>query len=328
MLLTLFVTLGAFAKEKVIIDSDLNFLSDDNMAILMLLQSDDVEVLGICAVTLGSFGEQAIANTLRVLEAAGKSDIGVYPGSFIPLMGELVIPEKKSPTPPPGGFAKAHPKPVHAVDFLINTINEYPNEVSLLIIGPSTNVALALRKDPTIAQKIKHIFWMGGQFGISNGRLQPWEAGEVAELAEWNIRADAEAAYIVLHSGIPITIAPMELGRWVKIRQEHLDRIIAADTPVAELFKYPGPFFENKIRPDDPKSGWDWMYDELAALAIIRPDFLKYKEVPVDIVTFGPTYGQTIVYSRNVPENAPVVKLLYDVDYEAFIELFIDLMTK
>ncbi len=332
LLLFIFLSFSVFTAEvkKVIVDSDLNFLTDDNMAILMMLQSDDVEVLGITAVTLGSLGEQGIANTLRTLEAAGKSDIGVYPGSINPLMGKINIPEPKAPTPPPGGFAKAQPKSTHAVDFIVDTINANPGEVSLLVIGPSTNIALALRKDPTITPKIKEIYWMGGQFGISNGRVQPWGAGEVATLVEYNIRADAEAAHIVLHSGIPITIAPLELGRWVKIRQEHLDKIIEAGTPVAELFKYPGRFFDSKIKPDDPQSGWDWTYDELAALAVIKPELLNYKEVPVDVVlTSGPTYGQTIVYSsRNAPEDAPVVKLLYDVDYDAFMEFFISLMTK
>lgn len=319
----------AWSTEKVIIDSDLNFLTDDGMAILMLLQADNVDVLGITAVMPNPSLEQGMANTLRILEAAGQSDtVGVYPGAIVPLVRPVPLPAPGAVTEPPGGFAKARPKTEHAVDYIIETVKAQPGEVSLVALGPMTNLALALRKDPSIARDIKAIYLMGGQYNISNGRDQPWLAGEVADLAEYNIWADAEAMSVVLHSGVPITIAPMDLGRWVKLRQEHLDKILEAGTPVAALFNHPGQFFDAKKTPGDPKSGWDWTYDELAALSVIKPELLTGKHIAVDVVTSGPAYGQTIAYARNAPADAVPVQLLYDVDYDGFIDLFIALMSK
>jgi|GEM_PF-6373 len=326
--LLLLLGTNAIAVEKVIVDSDLNFLTDDLMALLMLLQADNIEVLGVTSVLPSPSHEQGIANALRVIETAGKPDVGVYPGSKVSLMWKGNVPKPVDPVEPVGGFSTLKPQEKHAVDFIIDTINEDPGNVNIVALGPLTNIALALQKDPTIAEKVKHMYIMGGQYGISNGKNQPWKEGEAATLAEYNIWADAEAAYVVFHSGIPMTIDPLEVGRWAILKQEHLDRITAVDTPVAQLFHHPGRFFTSKASPDDPNSGWDYTYDEIAALSIIRPDLVKTKEVPIDVITSGPTYGQTFVYGRNAPEDAPRVNLIYDVDYEAFIDVFVELMTK
>ncbi|MDD5745088.1 MAG: nucleoside hydrolase [Mesotoga sp.] len=327
-LLFVMFTTNAIAVEKVIVDSDLNFLTDDLMALLMLLQADNIEVLGVTSVIPSPSHEQGIANTLRVLETAGKGSVGLYPGSKVSLMWKGNVPAEVVPVAPVGGFSSLEPKDKHAVDFIIETVNQNPGEINIIGLGPLTNLALALQKDPTIAGKIKHMYIMGGQFNISNGKNQPWKEGEVATLAEYNIKADVEAAYVVFHSGIPMTIDPLEVGRWAILRQEHLDRITVVDKPVAQLFNYPGRFFTSKALPNDPKSGWDYTYDEIAALSIIRPDLVSTKEVFIDVVTSGPAYGQTIAYTRNAPAGASKANLIYNVDYAAFIEFFIELMTK
>lgn len=319
---------SATAVEKVIVDSDLSFLTDDLMALLMLLQADNIEVLGVTTVMPTPSHEQGIANALRVLETAGKEYVGVYPGSKVSLMWKGSVPGEAAPVEPLGGFSTLEPQKKHAVDFIIETVNQNSGQINIVAIGPLTNIALALQKDPAIAGRIKHMYIMGGQFGISNGKNQPWKEGEVAVLAEYNILTDAEAAYVVFRSGIPMTVDPLEVGRWAILKQEHLDRITAVDKPIAQLFHYPGEFFTGNALPDDPESGWDYTYDEIAALSIIRPDLVKTKEVPVDVIISGPAYGQTIVYQNSVPDNAPRVNLIYDVDYEAFIDLFVELMTK
>lgn len=354
LILCLSVSIFAYGAgvQKVIIDSDVTWISDDISAILMCLQADNLDVLGIITnVPYCGFGSIGTVTTmlLRCLEISGHTDIGVYRGSVIPLMraaerGLTREPEPEEPIVPPFGggvFPKIKIKDKHAVDFIIETVNANPGEVTLLVLGPWTNIAIALFKDPSIAEKVKEIVVMGGMFGISNARDWPYGVGKV-QGGEGNFWADAEAAYVGLHSGIPITISPAELGQWVRLAKEYIDTIIESGTPISELFKH-----VREERIETIESGWgDYlsMWDETAALYLIAPELMKFTEYAIDIVTSGPAYGLTYIaepwgrYSASASasgsfyhaeELKPVnVKILYDLDYEAFMDLYVKLMTK
>jgi len=127
------------------------------MALLMLLQADNIEVLGVTAVMSTPSHEQGIANTLRVLETSGKGYVGVYPDSRVSLMWKGNVPGEAVPVEPVGGFSTLEPQKKHAVDFIIETVNRNSGEVNIVAIGPLTNIALALQKDPIIAGRIKHM---------------------------------------------------------------------------------------------------------------------------------------------------------------------------
>jgi len=345
LILCLSISIFAYGAEveKVIIDSDM--AGDDMEALLLCLQADNVEVLGVTLSppyeikeAVGQL-ETRTARILRIVEATGQTDVGVYPGfSQVLISGPakgIITPVPGEATEPYTGFAKIKTRDKHAVDFIIETVNANPGEVSIQVWGPWTNIAVAIRKDPTIAGKIKRIYAMGGLFGIGKpGYI--WNYGEGGVMkGEGNFWADAEACYIVWHSGIPLTIAPAEFCMWVKFTKEMVDTIVKAGTPVAETFK------ERQAALEKSGSTGSTPWDSMSALAMIAPEIMKYAEHQIDIVTSGPAYGVTYVIlpnriyrysppnlSTRIGEEPVTARILYDIDIEAFKDLFIKLMTK
>ncbi len=341
--LSLSVFVYGAGVEKVIVDSDM--AGDDMDALLLLLQADNVEVLGVTLSppyeireAVGAL-ETRTARILRIVEVTGKTDVGVYPGFAEVLISGpakgILDPVPGEPTEPYTGFAKIKTRDQHAVDFIIETVNANPGEVNIQVWGPWTNIAVAIRKDPTIAGKIKRIYTMGGMFGIGKpGYI--WNYGEGGVIkGEGNFWADAEACYIGMHSGIPLTIAPAEFCMWVKLTKEMVDTIVETDTPVAETFKERQESYESRGRT----SSTPW--DSMAALAMMAPELMKYAEHEIDIVLSGPAYGVTYAVlpyrmyrysppnlSTRIGEEPVTARILYDVDLEAFEDLFVKLMTK
>ncbi len=204
--------------HKIIFDTDFGMVpQDDAFALMLALRSPELEILGVTTVA-GNFSvEQATADALRLLEIAGRSDIKVYRGANMPLLHEKSEYatmrhgewwSDASPTPPPGGFAKNKAEAVGAVQFLIDTVNAHPGEVTLMAIGPLTNVAMALRLEPGLARKVKQIYIMGGAVAAL-----PDGAGNITPNAEFNFWVDPEAARIVLRSGIPTVLSPLNVSR-------------------------------------------------------------------------------------------------------------------
>jgi inosine-uridine nucleoside N-ribohydrolase len=191
---------------KVILDTDMGLASDDTMALLILLQSETVELLGVSVVTGNEWCDQEVANALRLLELAGRTDVPVYPGAEKPLLTDIEemkvreqiygdtseggykgawdgSPGPRQVHPPDGKFAQRKPELAHGSDFLIEATHRHPGEVVLLAIGPLTNVALALAKDPEMASRTRAVVIMGGGIGTR---------------PEFNFWMDPEAARIVL----------------------------------------------------------------------------------------------------------------------------------
>lgn len=185
-------------KRKVIIDTDTG--GDDAAALLMALANDSIDIVGITVLAGNVSLEQAAANALMTVETAGK-DTPVYPGAETNLIGEekptfsifgedgmgdqnLIHPTRKAETK-------------SAVDFIIETVEANPGEIEYVVLGPMTNLALALQKQPSIAENIKHVWFMGSA-GLGIGNATP--------VAEFNVYKDAPACQTVLQSGIPMTV--------------------------------------------------------------------------------------------------------------------------
>ncbi|MCX6552310.1 MAG: nucleoside hydrolase, partial [Acidobacteria bacterium] len=180
------------AVQKVIFDTDFVIPpQDDGMALLFAVKSPELQILGITTVAGNDSMERATSDALRVLEIAGRTDIPVYRGANMPLMHEktewaTTVHGKwwsdDAPAAPPGGFAKKQAEKESAVEFIIRTVNANPGEVTIIAIGPLTNVAMALRLEPGLAQKIKKLAVMGGAFAsIPDG------SGNLTPNAEFNI---------------------------------------------------------------------------------------------------------------------------------------------
>jgi inosine-uridine nucleoside N-ribohydrolase len=206
------------ARHPIIFDTDFGMVpQDDAFALMLALHSPELEILGVTTVA-GNFSlEQATADALRVLEVAGRDDIPVYRGADMPLLHEKSEYattrhgqwwSDAPATAPPGGFAKRAAEPRGAVQYIVDTLNARPGQVTIMAIGPLTNVAMALRQEPGLAAKVKQLYIMGGAVAAL-----PDGAGNITPNAEFNFWVDPEAARAVLRSGIPIALSPLNVSR-------------------------------------------------------------------------------------------------------------------
>jgi inosine-uridine nucleoside N-ribohydrolase len=191
--------------ERLLLDTDT--AGDDTIALLMALRSAKAKVEGV-TINCGNIAfDQEVENALYTIEVAGKSGkVPVYPGARHPLLRGWTTVENIHGRDGMGNSsfprARQRPERTHAVDAIVDTVSSNPGEITMVEIAPMTNLALALRKDPSIAKKFKRLYFMGG----TNQYL-----GNVTPAAEFNMWVDPDAAKIVLHSGIPMTMVGWEI---------------------------------------------------------------------------------------------------------------------
>jgi inosine-uridine nucleoside N-ribohydrolase len=201
----------------IIFDTDFGMVpQDDSFALMLALHSPELEILGVTTVA-GNFSvEQATADALRVLEIAGRGDIPVYRGANMPLVHEKSEFATSNygkwwsddpPPPPPGGFARKAAEDETAYDFIVRTVMASPGEITIVALGPLTNVAIALGKEPGLASRIKELVIMGGAIAsLEDG------GGNITPNAEFNFWVDPEAARKTLRSGVPILLSPLNVS--------------------------------------------------------------------------------------------------------------------
>jgi inosine-uridine nucleoside N-ribohydrolase len=210
--------------QKIIIDTDPG--QDDAVAILMALASPELDVLGIVTVGGNVPLPRTTLNARRIRELAGRADVPIHAGCSRPLSRPLVTAEHVHG---PTGLDGPHfPDPVlpvgemHGVDWLVATLKAAaPGSITLCILGPMTNLAMALVKEPSIAGAIDRVIAMGGAY---------FEVGNITPAAEFNIYVDPEAAHVVLSSGIPVTLAPLDLTHKILVTKQRFERILAVGT--------------------------------------------------------------------------------------------------
>jgi purine nucleosidase len=301
--------------RKIIIDTDPG--QDDAVAILLALASPELDVVGITAVA----GNVPLAltekNSRKICELAGRPDVKVFAGAVRPLVRPLVTaeyvhgktgldgPDLPEPTMP----LQAQ----HAVDFIIETVLAAKDgEITLCPLGPLTNVALALIREPKIAPKIREIVLMGGGF---------FEGGNVTPTAEFNIYVDPQAAQVVLASGIPIVVMPLDVTHKALTTQKRVDRFRAMKTRVGDATAALLDFFE---RFDEQKYGTDGgpLHDPCVIAYLLKPELFKGRHCNVTVETGSElTMGMTVIDWWSVtgrPANAMVMR---DIDADGFFEL-------
>jgi len=303
-------------KIKIIADQDSGGPQGTNfLSLLMLLRAPQIDLLGITTVSGDQRVDPATVFALWATEQAGRTDVPVIQGARNPLIntqretelrealyGSYVgwhgsfnpdAPKASDTWAPPGGYPKVKVKPGRAADFIIDTIHANPGEVILYCAGPLTNIALAVRMDPTIIAETKAIYIMGGSS----------EGGP--ELNWW---WDPEAASIVLHEPWKeIVVSPFEAGAQVWSSAALMERIVKSGGPLAEHVK--------KIYLDTPPpagtSMWSMMWDELLVASLIDPSVItKSEDMYLDVdITHGPKYGYTMVWKK--PNDVPQFFLPY-----------------
>lgn len=318
----------AAAQDRIPIIIDTDFVmppADDGMALMLALQSPEIELLGITTVAGNDSLERATSDALRMLEIANQADIPVYVGADMPLVHEKSDFAVRSygnwysnepPEPPPGGFASKKAEEESAVSFIVRTVMAQPGQVTLVAIGPLTNIAQAIRAEPEFAKNVKQLVIMGGAVA-----LLPDGAGNITPNAEFNFWVDPEAAYVTLRSGIPIELSPLNVSRKSALTKDWYEKMVSVETPLTELLKETmGPRFE--ARPD---RRW-FMYDQIAMASLIDPSLVTSEQLYVDVnIDHGISYGVSVGGRETWPgaEGAQQMNVQHDLDWPRFIEMFV-----
>src|ERR1700758_4138922 len=277
------------SPSRVIIDTDPGV--DDAFALLLAMRSPELKIEAITAVAGNVPLELTLPNALRMVEIAGRTDIPVAAGAKAPLMRRLVTAAYVHGENGLGGAVCPEPKtkPVAepASELIRYIVRKYPGEVTLLTIGPLTNVATALNSDPGLAGMVQSLVMMGGS--LSGGNITP--------AAEFNVYVDPEAARIVFQSGIPVTMVGLDVTRKTSLTDEHVRVLEAAKNPVSQAAAKIGRNAINHNREQGFLIGPN-MHDSLAVAGFLDPSLLTLKEYYIDVETTGElTAGETLGYS-------------------------------
>ena len=312
--------------RKFIIDTDT--ASDDAAALMLAALSPDVEILGVTTLTGNVDIEQSARNALATLEACG-SAVPVYKGALRPLFREREETISIHGADGMGDCDLIHPKGAaqdkRAVDFILETVAAHPGEIELIVLGPATNIALAILQDRETMSKVKHI-WSMGTPGFGAGNASP--------VAEFNVFIDAEAYKIMLDSGLPVTILGFDmcLGESCFTSSE-VDQIASKQgTPGEFLMKGAAKLIEFNIATRGKRQA-DFC-DSVAMAIAVWDDCL---EEAVNCYGYtctmdGPLYGQVVFYREDATyESSPHVpyynaRVVTKVNTELYKSRFIELL--
>ena len=337
-------------KIKMIVDQDARGpATTDMQSILIFLQSDRFDVLGITTVSGDQWVKEETQRTLRLLEITGRTDVPVIQGAEFPLLNSKEESERwealygkfrykgcwsdfsdrPASTPPAfrAGYhepdvipplveGSPHTKPLDetAAHFIVRMVHKYPGEVVVWAGGPLTNIALALRLDPQVATLAKELVLMGSGMYADNGGISGVDGRR-----EFNWWFDPEAVRIVMRAPWKkIAITPIDISVKTKLGPEIKAAIAKADTPVARyLTEYSVDSF---------------MWDELSAAAMVDPSIITgEKQLYVDIdIDHGPSYGETLFWNPGtvLPAYERKATVQFDVDAPKLYDLYVKLMTQ
>lgn len=282
------------STRKIIFDTDPG--TDDAMALMLALNSPELDVRAITVVPGNTTAKQGLENALRMVSLANRCDIPVAAGAQHPLFQKLITAEfwhgknglANIELPP----SKCKVDPRFGPDLIIELIHASPHEITLVPVGPLTNIALAVEKDPSIVPLIKEVILMGGSI----------KGGNVNAAAEANIYNDPEAAQIVFQAGWPLTMVGLDVGDKTMLGHKQLDQLAATHGPmndfiyqVAKFLVELGEKFGDTATP---------MYDPLAVGVAIDSTLVTAPAMHVEVETRGEfTRGETVANRRNEVER-------------------------
>jgi purine nucleosidase len=329
LLLSMLAT-PASASKKIIFDTDPG--SDDALALMLALNSPELDVRAITVVPGNVTAEMGLENALRMVSLANRCDIPVAAGAHHPLFQKLITAEfwhgknglANVELPP----SKCKVDSRFGPDLIIQLVHASPHEITLVPVGPLTNIALAVEKDPSIVSLVKEVILMGGSIS----------GGNVNAAAEANIYNDPEAAQIVFQAGWPLTMVGLEVGDKALFTRKYLDELGKTHGPINDfisaVLKYLVDLSAQFGSPGSP------MYDPSAVAVAINPTLVKTQAMNVNVETRGEfTRGETVGNRRGAVERnvlhgdryviegidkvEPNANVCVDVDADRFLELFV-----
>lgn len=307
-------------KKKIIIDCDPGI--DDALAIMLACQSPELDILGLTIVSGNINGEQCAENALNILDVMGRTDIPVYLGKTTPLKRKMVLAKETHGEDGLGGYPFKRKNKITfkngGVAFLAKTLME-EEDVSILPIGPLTNIATLIQDYPEAAKKIKEIVLMGGTFK-SHGNTSP--------VAEFNFWADPDAAAVVFKElDCPITMVGLDVTREVVLTPNYIEMLHQFDEPLADVIVGITRFYTDFHWKQERTLGCV-INDPLAIAYFINRDLCKGKDYYVDIITGGKAIGMSMVDEANFFEKKPNCKVLTQVDAASFMEMLLTRLFK
>jgi inosine-uridine nucleoside N-ribohydrolase len=308
---------------KVILDVDTG--TDDAVALMTAALSPDIELVGATTVNGNTGVEYTTENTLRVFDWIGMPEIPVFRGLDRPLvrsqadLGMAAVIHKNLLDLPPVSHG-ATLRPEHAVDWLVDTYLASDGDIVLCPVGPLTNIAMAIQKDPRILDAIPEIVLMGGAHQMGNR----------THSAEFNFLLDPEAARVVVNCGRPIRMVPLDATHRAMLSTEDAQRLRALGTPAGEAA---ARFVLQRIagyeatQPILHRSGVAPIHDALAVCAIIDPTILTTELIPVDVeVNAELSVGRTVCDFRTRPDKPANVHFATDADEPKFVRMLLDIL--
>jgi inosine-uridine nucleoside N-ribohydrolase len=272
--------------RRILLDIDPGI--DDAIAVLFAIQSPELQIEAITVVSGNVIVDLGAENALKLVELAGRPDLIVAKGAKFPLQRKLITAEAVHGHNGLGNIELPAPTkrldPRHAVDVITDLVGSNPGAITLVPVGPLTNIALAFLKDPTLPEKIPEIILMGGS--IVGGNASP--------AAEANIYNDPEAARIVFRSGVPITMVDLGATSQARLERKHLPTLLNSGSPIGRFAAEIGDFyiaFGERLG----FSGAD-LHDPLAVGMAIDKTFAKQlSPMHIEVETKGElTYGATV----------------------------------
>lgn len=303
--------------HKIILDCDPGH--DDAVALLLAHGSPEIDLLAVTTVVGNQTLEKVTRNALAIARVANITGVPFAAGCDRPLVrtienapdihGESGMDGPELPEP------AIELDPRHAVDLIIDTVMAHePGTVTLVPTGGLTNIALAVRKEPRIAGRVKEVVLMGGGYHVGN-----WSA-----VAEFNIKIDPEAAHIVFNEKWPLMMVGLDLTHQALATDEVANRIAAVGTKpakfVGELLEFFGQTYKDAQGFDFPP-----VHDPCAVAYVIDPSVMTTRRVPLDVELTGTlTLGMTVADFRAPAPDDCTTSVAVDLDHQKFWDLVVD----
>jgi pyrimidine-specific ribonucleoside hydrolase len=290
---------------------------DDAVALMMACGAPDLDLLAVTTVAGNVPLEKTTRNALRILSLVGHTHVPVSAGASKPLHRELQTAEDihgesglDGPEIPEASFA---PDGRGAVALIADTLRGSPEPVTLIPVGPLTNIATLLREHPELKEKIGRISLMGGSIGLGN----------TTPAAEFNVFVDPEAAREVFESGLPITMSGLDVTHQAgagPAERERLRAIGGIGGVVAEFLDFFADTYEGVFGFDAPP-----LHDPVAVAAVLDPNLLKTRPMRVDVECDSDlTRGETVCDFYGVTGHPPNAEVGVELDRDGFFDLLYD----
>ena len=303
--------------KKIILDCDPGH--DDAIALLLAHGNPNIELLAVTTVVGNQTLDKVTRNALSVARIANITNVPFAAGAVRPLVRNVEIaPDIHGDS---GLDGPVLPEPTiqldnrHAIDLIIETIMSHPPKtVTLVPTGGLTNIAMAVRKEPKIVERVKEVVLMGGGYHVGN-----WSA-----VAEFNIKIDPEAAHIVFNEKWPVTMVGLDLTHQALATPEVIEKIKAIKTKPAKFVLEMLEFF-GKMYKQAQGFTYPPVHDPCAVAYVINPELIKTKRVPVDIELTGTlTLGMTVADFRFPPDDNCHTQVATELDHTGFWDLIVD----